>query len=570
MDPCAGWKDRNQASEAMRQAEAGERRESDHLRPVSPAGRRLLLLVLVICLLGVLFAGTWISFNKPPEVDETWHLFIANIHPFSMLFEETRFDAHPPLSYILLRAASWIGPMVSSSRMLSLAFGMLSCFSIFFIARLLKADHLFPFLAAFLFALSPSVFKMSTVIRGYIISAFFLLGAFCLWLRICFSREKPGRRHFLLFLFLLQCAFWTEFVSAVLAVSITFTPIIFMDPQRRKELWPMILGEKAFLGLFFLGFAGLYLWVRSIHIGTWFYHVKFFYRSAGEGILDFAWRSLKSEFSFLSVLHTGNDIVFALEVFFLVVLCILAFMRETGMVKSLILAVFIAWFSLFCLGAMSLYPFGGFLRQQFPLVPFNQLLLAILISRIGMVFRGKYSRAVFFAAVVFLAALRFYGETIPNIDKEIKGTASFKETAVAMDYFIKDKDSVFMDDFGKFIMFNGFKDRKWFHEKEIPVKERLTVKYRVLCKNRALTVYNIPGKIHMSYPYGKTEMEAVKTILEKEKPGKLVVVSSDTDPAYFVDEKKKEEMVKYFKGYGLVATPLVPLPGGGIIVVRGI
>ena len=43
--------------------------------------------------------------------DDTWHVFIAGVEPFRQFIDELRWEAHPPLSYFLMR---WLTPLHGS------------------------------------------------------------------------------------------------------------------------------------------------------------------------------------------------------------------------------------------------------------------------------------------------------------------------------------------------------------------------------------------------------------------------------------------------------------------------
>jgi hypothetical protein len=112
--------------------------------------------------------------------DDHAHVFIAGVEPWVQFLRELAWDAHPPLSYLLLR---WLVPLHGAElwpRLLSIVPALGTIVAAFLSARALGMARPVTWLVALIFAVSSTHVNLAIAVRAYSLATFLTLLA-------CFS-----------------------------------------------------------------------------------------------------------------------------------------------------------------------------------------------------------------------------------------------------------------------------------------------------------------------------------------------------------------------------------------------
>jgi hypothetical protein len=381
----------------------------------------------VLCLCGLTLVSIggreWIHY------DGYWHIFIARQNQWNAFWNEVRLNAHPPLYYLLLKAATLFGRNELAYRSVSI---LATLGSVWFLARIVRnttqTDWLAP-LAALAFGLALNTISVGLEVRAYMLSALLVLASFDAYLGLVQQNfGEPSRMTRLAFAGCLSLALLTHyatsfFVAACLAGAIA--PALF-DAKYRSRLMDGLRRQPwlniATLGAPILLFAALYI----LHVRSWAHSLnhlpEFFYSPDKEGVAAFLFRSA---ISFLELLlpplrypgPASTLVVFGPDLdsfaaglalaFVGLALLALAFRVYVAPATRSISAGLPVTF-LMCMvtllaaaALMSRYPFGGPLRHQFIVFPFVYIVLFIGIDQTCLGLRRTWARR----AVVLLVAI---------------------------------------------------------------------------------------------------------------------------------------------------------------------
>jgi uncharacterized membrane protein len=145
-----------------------------------------LLLVCLLAAIPMLYFGVTYYI----EYDGYWHVFIAK-QAWSNLLVEYQATAHPPLFFLLLRAATGLGDSRLIYRLVSILSGIGAIFVIGRIASKVTGSALAAVLTAFVFGLSEIAILISLEVRSYMLCALFVLLAFYFYVDIV--NIQPGQ-----------------------------------------------------------------------------------------------------------------------------------------------------------------------------------------------------------------------------------------------------------------------------------------------------------------------------------------------------------------------------------------
>jgi hypothetical protein len=183
---------------------------------------------------------------KIVNYDESFSLWLAD-KPVGELLSLARFDAHPPLYYLLLKLFTAFTPdniIVATS--LSLLFSLAGVVAVFFLGRAIMSPRA-GLIAGLLYAVWPLSVEQATNIRMY--SLVFLLGAL-FWL-FFWRAVRETRPRFLYLLGLCTVAglltHYTFFVLVLTAVVILTIWQIQHREYNRHVWWPLLAGFIIFI-----------------------------------------------------------------------------------------------------------------------------------------------------------------------------------------------------------------------------------------------------------------------------------------------------------------------------------
>src|SRR5690348_14699595 len=139
----------------------------------SPFRGRTTLFLLLICLLAAI-PMLWLGATSFIEYDGYWHLFIAR-QDWRDFLVDIQSTAHPPLFFLLLRAAAALGDGRLISRLISILSGIGATFLVGQIASKVTGSTAAAVLAAVVFGLSESTVVVSCEVRSYMLCVFLAL-----------------------------------------------------------------------------------------------------------------------------------------------------------------------------------------------------------------------------------------------------------------------------------------------------------------------------------------------------------------------------------------------------------
>jgi hypothetical protein len=335
--------------------------------------------------------------------DDHAHVFIAGVQPWATFVRELSWDAHPPLSYLLLR---WLVPLHGAElwpRLLSIVPALASIVAAFFCARALGMARPVARLVALIFAVSSTHVNLAISVRAYSLATCFTLVAFLFLLRILRDDARGSAHERWAFVTAAVLASWTEY-SALLAIVAMLAAAalqLLRDPSLRTRVtqtgsrlssWGVLLVLAA-------GVAGVVAWMRSTHGVGQVGHVIDAFPSAGESWPAFALRgATRTLDSFAPLGISAKHAPWLVGTATLGVVLWLAADRRRAPLGTLIVVL---WTTIFALALAGTYPYGGRMRHQFVLFPFFTLAAAAVVDA---ALRAVRHRRVATAIVIALAA----------------------------------------------------------------------------------------------------------------------------------------------------------------------
>ncbi len=434
------------------------------------------------------------------EYDGYWHVFIAQQDNWHNFWEDIRVNAHPPLFFLLLKFLMHFGRSVLIYRSISLITGIVSVFSVGWIARKIVKSELWAYTSALAYGFALPGIIISCEVRSYMLSAFFILLSFSCLLEIGLY-EDSGRDLRLRTGFavnaILAClshyyAFFYVGAAAILLL------VRFGAGRYRGERvgWQAdaatILPVLGVVAVLYQTHAGALAKVQD-HL------LPYYYGTAGhESIFAFLVRNWKNLLNlFVPFQIPGNTT--AMVILVLAVIGGLALFR--GFLRARDAAALRAASTILITAAMltaiaiaavaGKYPFGGDLRQQFLLFPFFVLCAAVLADRLTALMPRKARMAAAAAVslvIVSVSARQF--EQYPKVSENILSNSIEDFNRLA-----PEPEAVYLDQYNLIAFFIYHHDWQWSSLKQQPIPGidiyRISRGPRQMLAFRDKTVWNV-------------------------------------------------------------------------------
>jgi hypothetical protein len=331
----------------------------------------------------------FLATRQPVGYDSFWHVFIARQERWRDFWREVQDNAHPPLFYLLLKAAvAGLGNSFLVYRLWSIL-GIAA--STVLLARLtcrLTRKATLGIVAAAAFGFSASAAEVGLEVRSYAIFLAFAIAAvsaYVEWLAAPPGRASPWARG--LFAGALSGAILSHY-SAFFLLGATFAaPAILCIAHAR---WRVRLRREATDHP--LALAAMFAAPLATAIATWALHLRHYVNGLGH-VSDFIFdRHVESRLAFVLRNTRNLALLFlpdlglgevAATIFVAVLIGGLCFLMARRNARGRLAAVSFAVLLPMVLanllaGLWGSYPFGGFLRQEIFLFPF--LLLALFVG----------------------------------------------------------------------------------------------------------------------------------------------------------------------------------------------
>jgi hypothetical protein len=433
-----------------------------------------LILIALICAVPRLLLGA----SQFIEYDGYWHVFIAQQDNWNNFWEDIRVNAHPPLFFLLLKVLVHFGRSLLVYRALSLVTGVVSVFSVGWIARKIVKSDVWAYTAAVAYGVALPGIIISCEVRSYMLSAFFILLSFSCLLEIgMYPETSPDLKHdlkvragFALAAILACFSHYYAFYYSGAAAVVLVGWYGLRKYRGERADWK---AEAATIVPVFGVIAWLYLSHASSMAQIQNHLLPFYYDPKGfESIPAFLirnWRNLLNLFLPYDLSsNAAAGAVFAGALIAAVVLlraflraCDAAAMRAASTI--LITAVTLAGISLTAVAGK--YPFGGDLRQQFLFFPFFVLCAAILADRLTalMPANGRAAVGAVVALVITGLSVQQY-EQYPKTSQDV-----MKDRTEEFNQLEPHPVAVFVDQFNLIPFFTAHHDWQWTSLKQQPI-----------------------------------------------------------------------------------------------------
>ena len=383
--------------------------QTDRLKSVSPWLIAISLAGLIPCLV----------FGKRQfiEFDGWWHLFTATQDRWTVLLAEWRWEAHPPLHYLLLRFLAWFGHYHLLLRLPSILSGCAASYVIGIVAAKIYRYQATALLAAAAYTFAWCMIEINCSVRAYPMALLFVLLAFNAWLD--WNAEPAGvhaARAVLRFgaysvLALLSEYYVIFFVAACVAVvllrALTRAPFRATFLESLRTSWKQWLFSSAAIAVVFLAAMTFHMVVR---VQDQHYLDDYYWSEESPlGLDGFLLSNLVKEFSYFAPFKLDPDIFLGLTgLVLLPALIYFCFTRRSSPIPPLLLGLLLP--QLIVLALLRKYPFGGEFRQQSIIAPFVILTAFLVLDGLAAILKPVMARnALFTAAGVLIAASFAYG-----------------------------------------------------------------------------------------------------------------------------------------------------------------
>lgn len=426
---------------------------------------RILLAVLTAWAAVVLVHGaaTW-----PLGIDESWHLYYADVEPLSKAIREWATDAHPPLTYALLRPITALSGDPFVGRLASVVPALVQPWLLFGVLRRLGVARAVAHSGTLLFTISQAFAVIGVVVRSYALATTFGLIALGAALDLLVGAKSPRSRAIVL---LGSVALGTGSLYALpltaVGVALAFVIAGWSEGAAAKfgrDLWHATRRPER------IAFVASIAAVAAFYLVTWFHrefhHLDPWLMEPGADPMRFmvvgaAW--VLATFTPLDLTASGAAASVAAGVVVLTAGAGVVAHRRGGALgvarATAIWAVLGIVLVFLVLAWLRVYPFGGELRHQYPL-----FVLGVIAMTVGLdvAYRSLPSRRLRAATLVVVLAvgvtttLRSFATGLP----EIPSGVVWRDAAAAV-FERDDPRPVCLPNVGFIAFYGRFLDRRW-------------------------------------------------------------------------------------------------------------
>lgn len=444
----------------------------------APRRERLLLAAIA---LGAAVPMLYMAVHQRIDYDSWWHVFIARTDPWAQFWQDVQSNAHPPVFYLLLRVASWMGTDRLVYRALPLSAAVAAIYLLGRVATRVFRTSGVALLCALSFGIAMTTVTMACAVRSYMLSVAFVLVAFRLYLILIDPRrERIAATTGAWFTVALSAAIATHYAAIFFACAAAALPVVYAAIDRPYRIW---LRERvrthwrAHLALL-VAIAAVVVAAYVVHLSRFaapMSHTAPFYPDALEsaagwvrGSASFLARSVVAEIDLFSPVPIAPlpAAVRAGVVGLLAVLAaglLLTLRRRADWVVAAAPLVLLALLAGVLMGAALLgrYPFGGFLRHQFILFPFLMLATFALVDEVAArLTRGRLFLAALGVAVVLKCLLQWGQVRLVDVEPGAAEVAQF-------DQYLGDSGAVYVDRFSLIPFMASQQRHTWSAQREV-------------------------------------------------------------------------------------------------------
>jgi len=433
------------------------------------------LAAVLVATAGVL---VFLGRRQPIGYDSNWHIFIARQDRWSNFWREVRDNAHPPLFYLGVRAASAVlGPAMLSYRFISIVGTVASTALVSSIVWRTTTNRALAVVSAAAFGFAYGSIMVGLEIRAYALCAAFTLLAFLFyldWLRT--PPYRPRTRACVGFALAATAATLTHYSTFFFLAAVLVTPLALAGVSRRwrRRLLATIASSPWATVVMFAVPLAVAAAAYVIHVALWgggrLNHVPdFMFNPATErpgrflvrNTINLAAILAPGGSEFVSGLYNGVQAAAVAVLGVTVAAGLLQLGRarapRLAAVPVLVVTIMVVLNSIG--GLTRRYPYGGVARHEFFIVPFAVI---SLFSLIEVVRRGAprrlRGRRAWAAAVAAGVAVSVASWTATF---EVQPEALFQSTMTHFRTLVPSPRAVLLDQFSFIVFFAHYHDWRW-------------------------------------------------------------------------------------------------------------
>lgn len=400
----------------------------------------------------------YMAVNQRLDYDSWWHVFIAREVPWARFWRDVYINAHPPVFYLLLRAAAEFGSHRLVYRSLSIVAAVVATYVIGRIATRVFRTPILSLPCALAFGLAMTTVMVACAVRSYMLAVALLLIAFRTYLDLVDPTHGPiATKTRVVFAVALIGAITTHYSAIFFFCAAATVPCLYSAVDGRYRMWwserlrTRWTAEIATL----IPIAAVVVAVYLAHVFQFrapMAHVLRFFPDRSEaaaGLLgsgSFLARSMVAEIDLFSpfpiagLRPTTVGVVLSLFAIVAIGLVLTLYRRSDWVVASTPIAT-LAILTTAMMGASLLgrYPFGGALHHQFILFPFIVLSIFAIVDEIVARSHHEWvALAVVSAAVILNGVVQWHRVQFVDDEPAARELATF-------DRYFGDSRAVYVD-----------------------------------------------------------------------------------------------------------------------------
>lgn len=351
--------------------------------------------------------------------DEAWHLYISTVSPWSKALEEALADGHPPLYYLLLVPFAALGPDPLWFRLPATIATAVAVPIWYFLLRRLRVETLPAILGTYLFATGFALLELGPTVRAYSLGMLCLVaGLYAMAPRLPGAVSRPPARGTVAIAAAFTAGFWfmysAVFVTVALVVAlalVSFWRGAVSVPRLGRSTPLLTRRDRLAVALLVVGHAAMVLWFVAAYGRRGAAapdHVSQFVLAEGGSALEFVLSGLAANAGWLYPQFGGAAAGRAAAAAFVLLTAasalFLAIRRAQPQWVVLSLAALLLTAILIVAGLAGFYPFGGYLRHQFVLMPLYLLVVCFLLDAGWGQARRRAAKVLLAAGVIVFGA----------------------------------------------------------------------------------------------------------------------------------------------------------------------
>jgi hypothetical protein len=410
--------------------------------------------------------------------DSYWHVFIARQDRWPNFWREVRDNAHPPLFYLLLRAASALfGPGLLTYRLISIASTVAAAAAIAAVVARITANRPLAVVAAAAFGLSYGPIVVGLEVRAYAMCAAATMAAVVFYLDwFALSRHRSPARASTGFAIAATVAVLTHYSTFFFLAAAVATPFALAIVSRdwRRRLAGQVAAHPLATALMFgvpLAAAGT---AYAVHVVLWgggrLSHVPpHMFNPATETAARFLWRNTLNLAAILlpggnefvaGIYNAAQRVALAIAAGVVVAGTALIARRQAPRRAAVPVVLLVVMVALNAIGGLTLrYPYGGAARHEFFLVPFA---IVVLFSLVEIVRRALPARMASRRATAVVAAAGVAASIASWTSSfQVSAQAMFQPQMDAFRRAVPTPRAVLLDQFSFINFFSHYHDWQW-------------------------------------------------------------------------------------------------------------